>query len=36
MDIDTKLQTFTIVRPYNIRSVGSFAAETTVVISHFT
>ena len=30
MDIDTKLQMFAIVGPYNIRSVGSLAAETTV------
>ena len=30
MDIDTKLQMYSIVGPYNIRSVGSLAAETTV------
>lgn len=30
MDIGTKLQMYTIVGPYNIRSVGSLAAETTV------
>lgn len=32
MDIDTKLQMYTIVAPYNIRSVESLAAETTVGI----
>lgn len=32
MDIGTKLQIYTIVGPYNIRSVGSLAAETTVGI----
>lgn len=32
MDIGTKLQMYTIVAPYNIRSVGSLAAETTVGI----
>ena len=32
MDIDSKLQMFAIVGPYNICSVGSLAVETTVGI----
>lgn len=33
LDIDSKLQMFAIVGSYNIRSVGSLAAETTVTVS---